>query len=100
MSDADHVGNRAGMATPHRELPSLPYRTSDRYLREAKALGERVRAARKARGWTLDQTAEAANMDYQHIQKIEAGKLNVTLVTLVRLAEGLGVEMSAFFEGG
>lgn len=88
------------MPTPSRELPSRPHRSSARYLTEAKALGARLRALRKARGWTLDQAAEAADMDYQHIQKIEGGKLNVTLVTLVRLAEGLGVELAAFFVDG
>ena len=85
------------MPTPSRELPSSECRTSDRYQAEAKSLGARVRAARKAKCWTLDQAAEAAGMDYQHIQKIECGKLNVTLVTLVRLAEGFGVELGAFF---
>jgi transcriptional regulator with XRE-family HTH domain len=38
------------------------------------------------------------NMDLKHLQKIEAGKLNVTLVTLVRIAEGLGEPMSALFK--
>ena len=85
------------MSTAQRELPSHQYRSSDRYLKEAKALGTRMRAVRKARGLTLDKAAELADMDYQHIQKIEAGKLNVTLVTLVRLAEGLGVDLAAFF---
>ena len=32
-------------------------------------------------------------MEYQHIQKIEAGQLNVTLLTLVRLGEAFGVRL-------
>ena len=84
------------MPTP-RERPSLPHRESDRYIAEAKALGERVRAIRKARGWTYDKAAELTGLDFQHIQKIEAGKLNVTLLTLVRIAEGYGVALVEFF---
>lgn len=91
------VGNGANMPTRRRELTSQPYRTSDRYATEAKAIGQRLRALRKARGLTLEKAAELADMDYQHIQKIEAGKLNVTLVTFVRLAEALGVDLGVFF---
>jgi transcriptional regulator with XRE-family HTH domain len=34
-----------------------------------------------------------------HLWKIEAGQLNVTLVTLVRIAQGLGVPTAALFSG-
>lgn len=36
-------------------------------------------------------------LDLTHLQKIEAGKLNVTLVTLVRIADGLGVSVRDLF---
>lgn len=72
-------------------------RQTARYRTEAKALGARVRQLRQARKWTLEQAAEAANMDLKHLQKVEAGKLNVTLVTLVRLAEGFDVPVAALF---
>ena len=52
---------------------------------------------RKARGWTLAEAAKQAGLRYQHIQQIETGLLNVTLITLIRLAEGLEVPVSAFF---
>lgn len=90
-------GTRGIMATSPKNLPSRAYRTSDRYITEAKALGARVRAIRKAKKWTLETAAKHAGIEYQHIQKIEVGALNVTLVTLVRLAEGFGVDLSAFF---
>ena len=72
-------------------------RQTTRYRTEAKALGARVRQLRLARKWTLEGAAEAANMDLKHLQKVEAGKLNVTLVTLVRLAEGFGEPVGSLF---
>ena len=73
-------------------------RQSPRFAAEAAALGRRVRELREARGWTLEQAAEASNLDLKHLQKVEAGKLNPTLVTLVRLAEGFDEPMAALFK--
>lgn len=79
------------------ERASQLARQSPRFLREAEALGARVRELRQARGWTLERAAEAMSLDLKHLQKIEAGKLNVTLVTIVRIAEGLDEPISALF---
>ena len=72
-------------------------RQTPRFHAEVKALGLRVRQLRLARKWTLEGAAEATNLDLKHLQKIEAGKLNVTLVTLVRLAEGFGEPVASLF---
>lgn len=72
-------------------------RQSPRFAAEAKALGVRVRELRQVRTWTLEKAAEAMNLDLKHLQKIEAGTLNVTLVTLVRIAEGLEEPISSLF---
>ena len=37
------------------------------------------------------------DVDLKHLQKIEAGKLNATLVTLLRISDGLGVPMDELF---
>ena len=79
------------------DRPSQVARQSPRFAAEAKALGERVRELREARGWTLERAAEAMNLDLKHLQKVEAGKLNVTLVTVVRIAEGLDEPVAALF---
>jgi transcriptional regulator with XRE-family HTH domain len=81
------------------ERPSRVHKDSPRYRREAKALGLRLRRVRDAEGWTLEQTAERCDMDLKHLQKIEAGTLNVTLVTLVRLSNGLRQPIAVFFGG-
>jgi transcriptional regulator with XRE-family HTH domain len=75
-------------------------REKPRFAAEAKALGARVRELRESRGWTLERAAEAMDLDLKHLQKVEAGKLNVTLVTLVRIAEGFAEPLSSLFAGG
>ena len=79
------------------ERPSRVHKGTARYVREAKALGLRIRALRTEREWTLEQMAERCDLDLKHLQKIEAGQLNVTLVTLVRLAVGLKKPMAVLF---
>lgn len=83
------------MAAP--ETPSKLYRKTPRFKREARALGARVRAMRHAAGWTLEEAAERCHLDWKHLQKVEAGSLNLTLVSLVRLSEGFRQPLHAFF---
>jgi transcriptional regulator with XRE-family HTH domain len=52
----------------------------------AGALGQRLRAARLDRTWTLDELAAASGVSRRMIVTIEAGRANATLGTLVRLA--------------
>ena len=85
------------MPTSPRDLPSHDHRSSKRFAVEKKAIGERLRRLRKARKWTQEKTAEATGLDTRHVQMIEAGQLNVTVLTLVRLAEGFGVQLAVFF---
>lgn len=61
------------------------------------SLGARIRKLRQAAGLTLEGLAERATVDLKHLQKVEAGTLNVTLATLVRIASGLGVEVRTLF---
>ena len=47
--------------------------------------------------WTADQVktvAFNAGLAIRHVQKVEAGEVNLTLETLRKLAEGLGVDPS------
>jgi transcriptional regulator with XRE-family HTH domain len=80
------------------ERSSQVARRSSRFLAEAKNLGLRVRALREARGWTLEQANEVTGIDWKHWQKIESGQINVTLVTLIRIAEGFAEPMGTLFK--
>lgn len=56
-------------------------------------LAGRLRGARFARAWTLDQAAEVTGLDVRQLQRIEAGTANVTLRTLEQLAHALGARI-------
>ena len=54
-------------------------------------IGERVRARRHARGWTLDELAERSGVSRRMLVNIEQGVTNASIATLLRLSEALGL---------
>lgn len=52
-------------------------------------IGRRVAELRAAKGLTQAQFAEVLGVDVTHLQKIEGGRLNVTVRTMVTLAAAL-----------
>jgi transcriptional regulator with XRE-family HTH domain len=57
-------------------------------------LGERVRALRRERRWTLELLAERSGVSRAMISKLERGEKTPTLVVAARVSEGLGVSLS------
>jgi transcriptional regulator with XRE-family HTH domain len=57
-------------------------------------LGERIRALRRERGWTLEVLAGRSGVSRAMISKLERGEKNPTLVVAAKVAEGLGVGLS------
>lgn len=55
-------------------------------------LATNVRTRREAAALTLKVAAERAEMNVTHWQKVEAGTVNVTLHTLVRLGDALDMD--------
>ena len=78
------------MPRPASERPSRQYKATPRFIRRLKSLGLAARALRQRKGLTLEQAAARMDLDFKHLQKIEAGRLNLTFATLVKIAEGLG----------
>jgi transcriptional regulator with XRE-family HTH domain len=64
-----------------------------------KITGHRIIALRKAKGWSQADLARTYNKDRQAIEKIENGKVNVTLYTLWEIAQGLEVGLGRLVEG-
>lgn len=62
------------------------------YLR---SLGQQIRQARKARGLGTEALASQTAMAAQNIRAIESGQRNVTVATLLRLADALQLEPHA-----
>lgn len=61
------------------------------------AFGQRVRAAREARGWTQEDLAYEAGLDRTYIGGIERGQRNIALLSLNKLALALGEGFGDFF---
>lgn len=57
--------------------------------------GIRVRELRRAAGLTQQVLAEKLDMTVQYLRRVESGRINLSVVSLVRFAYALGVEPSA-----
>ncbi|MRK20092.1 helix-turn-helix domain-containing protein [Pseudomonas sp. JG-B] len=60
----------------------------------AKALGERIRAQRKASRISQDALALACSIDRSYMGRIERGEVNITVEKLYRIASELACEPS------
>lgn len=69
----------------------------DAYLRE---LGERMRELRKRRGWTQQQLATAAGLTRAYIVSVEAGKQNLSIGVVIRIANALEVPLKDLLLAG
>lgn len=85
------------MASAAARQSSRHHRGTARYKKELRLFGEKVRKLRHAADWTLETAAEHCDLDWRYLQKIEAGSLNFTFVTLVRLAVGFGMPLQELF---
>jgi transcriptional regulator with XRE-family HTH domain len=56
-------------------------------------LGNRIRLARKERGWTVEQLAERVGVAHVTISKVERGNLTVALGTAFEAAAVVGVPL-------
>lgn len=59
-----------------------------------KELGKRIVELREQKGWSQSDLARACNKDRQAIEKLENGKVNPTLFTLLEIANALEISLS------
>ena len=59
------------------------------------ALGDRLRAAREARGLTLDQLSASTGVSKAHLSRLESGERQPSVGILVELAAALGTRVGA-----
>jgi len=62
-----------------------------------KNLGLRIKEIRLEAGLTQEDLSAKLKMLLPNYARIEQGRMNVTVDTLVRLSKGLGVEIGEFF---
>lgn len=72
-------------------------RIDDATWEALRAVGARIRSLRGEADLTQEQLAAKIGMDWKRLQRVEAGKVNATMNTLVRVARGLGVEITSLF---
>jgi quercetin dioxygenase-like cupin family protein/DNA-binding XRE family transcriptional regulator len=56
-------------------------------------IGPRLRAARQARGWTLQDLADRGEMSASTLSRLESGKRQATLELLLPLTQHLGIRL-------
>jgi len=66
-------------------------------LNTKEMVGVRIRDIRTGKRMTQEQLAEKMGNSTKYLSSIERGKENPTLNTLIRLAEGLDVDLGAIF---
>jgi len=59
--------------------------------------GEKIKNLRTAKGLTLEQLAFEADFELSQVHRVEKGKINPTLTTLIALAKGLGITLAELF---
>jgi transcriptional regulator with XRE-family HTH domain len=78
---------RGGQTVISAEFSGMPPRRKKGESAMLARLGENIRAARKAHGFTQERLAELIDLHPRAVQKIEAGELNPKSTTLIRIQD-------------
>lgn len=62
-------------------------------------LGARIKKLRNQKGLSQEKFALDIGMDRTYFASVEAGKRNIAIINIKKIAEGLGVTLSELFEG-
>ena len=62
-------------------------------------LGKRIRELRTHAGLSQEKFALKIGMDRTYFASVEAGKRNIAIRNIKKIADGLGVTLSELFEG-
>lgn len=60
--------------------------------------GQRIQLLRKERGLSQEKFALLIGMDRTYYASVEAGKRNISLVNIKKIADGLDISISQLFE--
>lgn len=83
-------------ATSHSTISVV---TEKRVVEQAKAMGERVAKQRAKRGWSQEQLAAHTGHHRTYLGRLEAGKTDPTLTSILRIAAALGVDAGTLVTG-
>ncbi|MDB5336016.1 MAG: anaerobic benzoate catabolism transcriptional regulator [Planctomycetaceae bacterium] len=71
----------------------------DQRAKLLKRFGQRVRALRKAQGYSQESLGAACELDRTYIGGIERGERNVSLENINAIASSLGLTLAQLLEG-
>lgn len=57
-----------------------------------------IRKKREEKGYTIDELAKIAGMSKGHLSRIERGKTNAKISTLVRIADALEIKTEELYK--
>lgn len=63
-----------------------------------KSIGEKLKSTRQVKKLSLRSLAELANVEHVQIDKLEKGKLNASILTVLAIAEALELDPSELFK--
>ncbi len=63
-----------------------------------KAVGERIKELRTKKGLSQEKFSLEVGLDRTYIASIEGGQRNVSIITLSRIWNGLGITAKQFFD--
>lgn len=64
-----------------------------------KEFGERIKETRNKIGISQEKFALSIGMDRTYFASVEAGKRNISICNIKKIADGLGVSLSELFAG-
>lgn len=64
-----------------------------------KELGKRIRELRNEKGLSQEKFALSIEMDRTYFASVEAGRRNISICNIKKIADGLGVSLSDLFAG-
>ena len=63
------------------------------------ALGKRIKELRTKKGISQEKFALDIEMDRTYLASVEAGRRNISILNIKKIADGLGVTLSELFVG-
>ena len=64
-----------------------------------KQLGQRIQSLRKERNISQEKFSLQIEMDRTYLASVEAGKRNISICNIKKIADGLNISLSELFEG-
>lgn len=69
----------------------------ERYKHYLKKFGQNLRRIRKEQGLSMETLSYKADIEYRQLGRIERGEINTSIITSLRLAETLQIEVAKLF---